>query len=175
MLPKRFHFIIINTSCLPRDRQLLDIAISDMIRRNTSVFVQTLIFFILSGGTTRSPENFKGGSVREGRRRKGHRFQRPPAERSEAPPSAWSEAPPSEAPPSETNEAAWRSSGGRHYKKTQKGSTRKPRGTTYYNIIKRIVTLNLSVRGEFRSSFFIKINYFCLGYIHHRQNVITTK
>ena len=34
--------------------------------------------------------------------------------------------------PAERSEAARSSSGGRHYKKTQKGSTRKPRGTTYF-------------------------------------------
>ena len=52
------------------------------------------------------------------------------AERSEAVP------PPSEARlhrgSAERSEAARRSSGGRHYKKTQKGSTRKPRGATYF-------------------------------------------
>ena len=56
-----------------------------------------------------------------------------------------------EAPPSEArlrrakrgqrSEAARRSSGGRHYKKTQKGSTRKPRGTTYFKKLPRPNTL----------------------------------
>ena len=61
--------------------------------------------------------------------------RRPPAERSEpaVPPSEArlhrgdrAKRGSTEAPPT-----ARRSSGGRHYKKTQKGSTRKPRGTTY--------------------------------------------
>ena len=98
-----------------------------------------------------------GGTIPRRVRPRGYRFQRLPAERSEAvPPSEArlhrakrgsterSEAPPSkarlhrakrgstEAPPSEARPRE----GHRHYKKTQKGSTRKPRGTTYFKLKK---------------------------------------
>ena len=55
-----------------------------------------------------------------------------PAERSEAPPS---EARLHRGSAERSEAGARRSSGGRHYKKTQKGSTRKPRGTTYLVVV----------------------------------------
>ena len=61
-----------------------------------------------------------------------HRAKRGSTERSEAPPSE-ARLHRAKRGSTERSEAARRrSSGGRHYKKTQKGSTRKPRGTTYF-------------------------------------------
>ena len=100
---------------------------------------------------TRSPENFKGGSVRYAPVRKGYKppegspegvpfseASTPPAERSEARLRRGSARRAKRGRPAVRSEAARRSSGGRHYKKTQKGSTRKPRGTTYFVVLFRV-------------------------------------
>ena len=109
---------------------------------------------------TRSPENFKGGSVRgcnppEGSP-EGVPFSEASSRAKRGRPAERSEAPPSEArrlhrgSAERSREAARRSSGGRHYKKTQKGSTRKPRGTTYFRGIFRFPRYDFPVlRGGF--------------------------
>ena len=116
-----------------------------------------------------SPGGFaRGGTVFRGLQPSEARLR---AERSEAG-SATSEARPSrQVPPSEArlhrgsaerSEAARRSSGGRYYKKTQKGSTRKPRGTTYFyfkypvffNIRLRIMKKKASTVTDVHSLFF---------------------
>ena len=95
---------------------------------------------------TRSPENFKGGSVRHGsvsygsvRHAPVRRYKPPEGSPEGVPFSEASSRAKREAPPRLHPVGLHRGSGpreghrevGGRYKKTQKGSTRKPRGTTY--------------------------------------------